>query len=176
MMMRNMRGHWPDFVSTSRPKSISSSTTLLMKGNSGRLPKKVWNYTSVFWSKTVLLRKSGNPGARISMRLVASWPIKTRWRFKYNSASLEAIFVFMIEVLSEKLKDETKTSHQELEKLLVQKIKRIRVAEDYLTLLGYFYSFYAPLEKEIVSQLKDSRSEERRVGKECRSRWAEYAG
>lgn len=62
----------------------------------------------------------------------------------------------MIEVLSEKLKDETKTSHQELEKLLVQKIKRIRVAEDYLTLLGYFYSFYAPLEKEIVYQLKDS--------------------
>src|SRR5690554_5184564 len=60
----------------------------------------------------------------------------------------------MDEMLSQKLKESTSTAHQELEKLVVQKIKSIQDTEDYLILLGYFYRFFAPLEKEIVSQLE----------------------
>lgn len=56
-------------------------------------------------------------------------------------------------MLSEKLKETTKTAHIELEKVLVQKIKSIRATEDYLEILVYFYQFYAPLEKAIFSQL-----------------------
>lgn len=57
-------------------------------------------------------------------------------------------------MLSEKLKGNTKTAHQELEKLLVKNIKSIRSTEDYLVILSYFYRFFAPLEKKIVYQLE----------------------
>src|SRR5690606_3837949 len=57
-------------------------------------------------------------------------------------------------MLSEKLKENTKTAHLELEKLLVQNIKSIRTVEDYLEILVYFYRFYAPLEKEIYFRLR----------------------
>lgn len=57
-------------------------------------------------------------------------------------------------MLSEKLKEKTKTAHIELEKVLAQKIKSIRNIEDYLEILAYFYRFFNPLEKAIFSQLK----------------------
>ena len=59
----------------------------------------------------------------------------------------------MTEMLSQKLKENTKTAHQELEKLVVQKIKSIQDTDDYLILLGFFYRFFAPIEQEIASQL-----------------------
>lgn len=56
-------------------------------------------------------------------------------------------------MLSEKLKETTKTAHIELEKVLVQKIKAIRHTDDYLEILVYFYRFFAPLEKSIFPQV-----------------------
>lgn len=58
-------------------------------------------------------------------------------------------------MLSEKLKENTKTAHIELEKLLVQKIKSIQAIDDYLEILAYFYRFFAPLEKAIFPQLEE---------------------
>lgn len=57
-------------------------------------------------------------------------------------------------MLSEKLKENTKTAHIELEKVLVQKIKSIRTTNDYLEILVYFHRFFTPLEKAISSQLE----------------------
>lgn len=59
-------------------------------------------------------------------------------------------------MLSEKLKENTKAAHIELEKVLVQKIKSIRAIDDYLEILVYFYRFFAPLEKAIFPQLKEA--------------------
>ena len=59
-------------------------------------------------------------------------------------------------MLSEKLKENTKIAHIELEKVLVQKIKSIDTTNDYLEILIYFYRFFAPLEKTVISQLEDS--------------------
>lgn len=56
-------------------------------------------------------------------------------------------------MLSEKLKENTKVAHIELEKVLVQKIKSIRTTDDYLEILVDFYRFFAPLEEAIFSQL-----------------------
>jgi heme oxygenase len=59
-------------------------------------------------------------------------------------------------MLSEKLKENTKTAHIELEKVLVQKIKAIRAVDDYLEILVYFYRFFAPLEKAVFPQFKET--------------------
>jgi heme oxygenase len=56
-------------------------------------------------------------------------------------------------MLSEKLKENTKTAHQELEKLLVKIIKSIHTTDEYLEILANFYQFYAPLEREILFRL-----------------------
>lgn len=58
-------------------------------------------------------------------------------------------------MLAEKLKENTKIAHIELEKVIVQKIKSIRSIDDYLEILVYFYQFFAPLEKAILPQLKE---------------------
>src|SRR5690554_5361704 len=57
-------------------------------------------------------------------------------------------------MLSEKLRENTKTAHVELEKVLVPKIKSIHTTNDYLEILVYFYRFFAPLEKAIFSQIE----------------------
>jgi heme oxygenase len=56
-------------------------------------------------------------------------------------------------MLSEKLKENTKVVHIELERILVHKIKSIRTIDDYLEILGGVYRFFAPLEKAIFFQL-----------------------
>jgi heme oxygenase len=52
-------------------------------------------------------------------------------------------------MLSERLKEETKTVHQELEKSLIPKMKAIGDRQDYINLLGLFYSYFGGLEKII---------------------------
>lgn len=56
-------------------------------------------------------------------------------------------------MLSEKLKENTKTAHQELEKILVQIIKSIHTTDEYLEILVNFYQFFTPLERAILFRL-----------------------
>lgn len=60
-------------------------------------------------------------------------------------------------MLSEKLKETTKSNHQLLEKKLITNIKSIRTKEDYAALLALFYSFFGGMEKHI-NQTIDTRS------------------
>lgn len=55
--------------------------------------------------------------------------------------------------LSLVLKDKTEISHQQLEKLLVGKLKSIGVEKDYLDILKKFYGYLKPLEEEIDRNL-----------------------
>lgn len=59
-------------------------------------------------------------------------------------------------VLSDQIKLQTRIQHQELEGVLVPKIKAVRSKEDYASLLQLFYLFFNPLEKDIGA-LMDSR-------------------
>lgn len=59
-------------------------------------------------------------------------------------------------VLSDQIKIQTRLQHQELEGVLIPKIKSIRTGEDYARLLQLFYRYFAPLEKDIGA-LMDSR-------------------
>lgn len=52
-------------------------------------------------------------------------------------------------MLSDKLKEETKTNHQILEKALVGKLKAIRSVEEYADLLKLFYGYFGGLEIKI---------------------------
>ncbi len=52
-------------------------------------------------------------------------------------------------MLAEKLKQNTLTNHQQLEKLLVGRMKAIRSKEDYINLLQLFYSYFGGLEQQI---------------------------
>lgn len=52
-------------------------------------------------------------------------------------------------MFSEKLKEQTKESHQDLERVLIPQIKSIKTKEDYLDLLGLFYSYFGALEEKI---------------------------
>ena len=45
---------------------------------------------------------------------------------------------------------------------------------DYITDSIQFISFIVDLENRFAIEMPDERSEERRVGKECRSRWSPY--
>ena len=47
------------------------------------------------------------------------------------------------------LKQETKTAHQETEKVLVQHLKQIRSKKDYAAILKTFYGYFEPLERLI---------------------------
>ncbi|MET3978166.1 heme oxygenase [Mucilaginibacter sp. UYP25] len=52
-------------------------------------------------------------------------------------------------MLSDKLKEETKTNHQILEKALVGNLKAIRSAQEYINLLKLFYGYFGGLEVKI---------------------------
>ncbi|MBD1393659.1 biliverdin-producing heme oxygenase [Mucilaginibacter glaciei] len=52
-------------------------------------------------------------------------------------------------MLSDKLKEQTKSNHQQLEKVLVGKLRSIRSKEEYAALLKLFYSYFGGLETEI---------------------------
>ena len=52
-------------------------------------------------------------------------------------------------MLSEELKESTKTNHQLLEKALVAKMKAIRSEKEYAELLTLFYSYFGGLESRI---------------------------
>ncbi|WP_207535484.1 biliverdin-producing heme oxygenase [Desertivirga arenae] len=55
--------------------------------------------------------------------------------------------------LSLVLKDKTDISHQQLEKLLVGKLKSIAVEADYIEILKKFYGYIKPLEERISKNL-----------------------
>ncbi|HVW95586.1 MAG TPA: biliverdin-producing heme oxygenase [Mucilaginibacter sp.] len=57
-------------------------------------------------------------------------------------------------LFSDRLKSETLSNHQQLEKLLVNRIRQIRNAGDYLVLLQLFYAYFARLE-ELLDQHLD---------------------
>jgi heme oxygenase len=52
-------------------------------------------------------------------------------------------------MLAEQLKKDTLRSHQQLEKMLIGRMKAIRSKEDYVELLQLFYTYFGGLEKQI---------------------------
>ena len=56
-------------------------------------------------------------------------------------------------MLSDHLKEATKTAHQQLEKKLIGNIKAIRTTQDYAGLLSLFYSFFGGMEKGIEQHI-----------------------
>jgi heme oxygenase (biliverdin-IX-beta and delta-forming) len=52
-----------------------------------------------------------------------------------------------------RLKQETKTAHQETEKVLVQRLQQISSKEDYVAILKMFYGYFEPLERLIHDHL-----------------------
>ncbi|WP_374948609.1 biliverdin-producing heme oxygenase [Mucilaginibacter sp.] len=52
-------------------------------------------------------------------------------------------------MLSDKLKEETKSNHQQLEKVMVGKLRAIRSKEEYADVLKLFYGYFGGLEMEI---------------------------
>ena len=59
-------------------------------------------------------------------------------------------------MLAEQLKKDTLTNHQQLEKMLVGRMKAIRTTQDYINLLQLFYSYFGGLEKLIDQHLDKS--------------------
>ncbi|QNL48603.1 biliverdin-producing heme oxygenase [Olivibacter sp. SDN3] len=58
-------------------------------------------------------------------------------------------------MLSAKIKEETKSAHQQLEKKVVEKLKAIRSEEDYADFLKYFYAYFSTVEKAITPFITD---------------------
>jgi heme oxygenase (biliverdin-IX-beta and delta-forming) len=56
-------------------------------------------------------------------------------------------------LLSEQLKDATKTNHQLLEKKLITHLKAVRTPADYATILTLFYGFFGGMETPINEHL-----------------------
>jgi heme oxygenase (biliverdin-IX-beta and delta-forming) len=54
------------------------------------------------------------------------------------------------------LREETETLHQELEKILIPRIKQTSTPAEYLSLLKLFYGYYYPLEQHIAAHLDTS--------------------
>lgn len=52
-------------------------------------------------------------------------------------------------MITEDLKQATRTSHAELEKLVIDRIRQTNTAAGYLRLLEIFYGFYKPVEEKI---------------------------
>ncbi|MBP3942089.1 biliverdin-producing heme oxygenase [Sphingobacteriaceae bacterium WQ 2009] len=52
-------------------------------------------------------------------------------------------------MLSEQIKNATKSGHQELEKTVILKLKAIRSKQDYAEVLKYFYAYFTLLEKKL---------------------------
>lgn len=63
--------------------------------------------------------------------------------------------LYSIDMLSQKLKEQTKEMHQQLESVVVRQIKQIRSREDYVRLLQKFYGYFLPLELKFDQQLND---------------------
>jgi len=59
-------------------------------------------------------------------------------------------------MLTERLKEQTKTNHQLLEKKLVGKMRSMRSNNDYADLLSLFYKYFGGLEKAIAKHLDES--------------------
>lgn len=59
-------------------------------------------------------------------------------------------------MLAEQLKKDTLTNHQQLEKMLVVRMKAIRTKQDYINLLQLFYSYFGGLERSIDRHLDKS--------------------
>ena len=53
------------------------------------------------------------------------------------------------EILSNQLKIRTLAPHQELEKVLIQRMRTMRSLDDYIKLLQFFYSYFGALEDRI---------------------------
>jgi heme oxygenase len=56
-------------------------------------------------------------------------------------------------MLSEKLKENTQKNHQQLEKVLITKLKSIRSTAEYAGLIKYFYGYFGGLETRIEAAL-----------------------
>src|SRR4051812_28976854 len=54
------------------------------------------------------------------------------------------------------LREETETLHQELEKVLIPRIKQTNTPTAYISLLQLFYGYYYPLEQHIAAHLDTS--------------------
>jgi heme oxygenase len=59
-------------------------------------------------------------------------------------------------MLAEQLKNDTLVNHQQLEKMLIGRMKAIRNTQDYINLLQLFYSYFGGLEQLIDQQLDKS--------------------
>ncbi|QJD96187.1 biliverdin-producing heme oxygenase [Mucilaginibacter robiniae] len=59
-------------------------------------------------------------------------------------------------MLAEQLKKDTLQNHQQLEKMLVGRMKAIRSATDYVNLLQLFYSYFGGLETQIAPFINQS--------------------
>lgn len=58
-------------------------------------------------------------------------------------------------MVSAQVKEQTKSAHQSLEKIIIRQIKRIGTIDEYSKLLSMFYGYYAPLEKMLSAFLND---------------------
>jgi heme oxygenase len=58
-------------------------------------------------------------------------------------------------MLADKLKTDTLTNHQQLEKMLVGRMKSIRSIQDYIALLQIFYSYFGGLEQQIDQYINE---------------------
>jgi len=54
---------------------------------------------------------------------------------------------------SEQLKTETAADHQQLEKVIIAKIKAMKTIEEYVVLLKHFYAFFGGVEEHIKIDL-----------------------
>jgi heme oxygenase len=59
-------------------------------------------------------------------------------------------------MLADQLKTDTLTNHQQLEKMLVGRMKAIRSKEDYISLLQLFYSYFGGLEELIDRYINET--------------------
>jgi heme oxygenase len=59
-------------------------------------------------------------------------------------------------MLADKLKTDTLTNHQQLEKMLVGRMKAIRSLQDYIALLQIFYSYFGGLEEQIDQYINEA--------------------
>jgi len=74
------------------------------------------------------------------------------WR-RIFVASKQTMSEATMNTLSEKLKEQTKSNHQLLEKKLLKKLKLIRSLDEYAALLTHFYSYFGALEILIDERL-----------------------
>ncbi len=59
-------------------------------------------------------------------------------------------------MLSQQIKEATKQAHQQLEKIVVQKLKAVESDKDYAQVLSYFYAYFTAIEEQINAYLPES--------------------